>query len=213
MFMNDPEFALRRFAISELENCCECQELAPIEFKGGGAGEVDVVCRPKEQALARFAFAVEIKAHIQIGDGQLGPWLKQASDYVGARPLNGWPVIAAAFVWFGDIPLHPDPEERQRMAGMLQLAQHYRVGRAHQTLAGLTLVFGPSAEIYRAGNWTKRAEPLLAAKRVQGGQRKPMAPAAKRQDATAAAKEILERARGPSLGGLSIRDLIDEGRR
>ena len=34
-----------------------------------------------------------------------------------------------------------------------------------------------------------------------------------RADAQKAAQELLERRGGPSLGGLSIRDLIDEGRR
>ena len=34
-----------------------------------------------------------------------------------------------------------------------------------------------------------------------------------RADAQKAAQELLDRRGGPSLGGLSIRDLIDEGRR
>jgi hypothetical protein len=174
--MNDPEFWVRKQVVRLMPTACECEEHAAVKLKIGGRGQVDVLCRPRVLNLAAFTFAVEVKSHSQVGDRQLGPWLKQAFDYVAAAPDNGWAPVAASFVWLVGMELHLDEDEQLRMNGMLQLAQHFRVGKAHQTNAGLTLVFGPSAEVFREkrGGWTTNAAELFGAKRVSGGLKKPM---------------------------------------
>lgn len=172
--MNDPEVWRRREVMELMSPICECAEHAGVTLAGGGRGQIDVLCRPKAPLLTGFSLAIEIKSHSQIGDRELGPWLKQATDYVGAIPENGWPPIAASFVWMLGMQLRPSKDEQLRMAGMLQLAQHFRVGRAYGTNSEFILVFGPSADIFRRGNWTPKAAELLGAKRVMAGQRKTM---------------------------------------
>ena len=175
--MNDPEAKRRQEVIVRMSPVCECAEHVIVKRVGRPDemvdGCVDVLCRPMEPSLAVYTIAIEVKSHGLVGDGQLGPWLKQASDYVGAEPANRWPPVAASFVWLVGVPLHPSKEEQLRMDGMIQLGQHFRVGRAYEGHAGLTLVFGPSAEIYREKRgWSTRAGELLKAKRVSAGMRK-----------------------------------------
>ena len=169
--MNDPEASRRLDVARILSPTCDCAEHVRVRLAVGESGQVDVLCRPKEPTLSGFAFAIEVKSYTQIGDRELGPWLKQAADYVGARPENNWQPIAASFVWLVGINLDPRQDEQCRMAGMFQLAQHFRVGKACDFGRGLVLVFGPSAEIYHDGTWSPRAATLLAAKRVLAGRR------------------------------------------
>jgi hypothetical protein len=173
--MNDPEVMRRHEAMAHMSEFCDCIEHATATRLNGASAQIDVLCRPHVESLSCFTLAIEVKAHQLVGDRQLGPWLKQASDYVGAIPQNGWPRLAASFVWLVGMTLHPSDQERLRMDGMLQLAQHFRVGRAYETHSGLTLVFGPSADIFleKRGGWTNKAAQLLGAKRVSGGMRKP----------------------------------------
>lgn len=169
--MNDPEAPRRLDVIKILSLTCDCTEHVGVQLAAGESGQVDVLCRPREPTLSTFPFAIEVKSYTQVGDRELGPWLKQAADYVGGRPDNNWQPIAASFVWLVGITLNPRQDEQYRMAGMFQLAQHFRVGRACDFGRGLVLVFGPSAEIYRLGCWSPRAATLLAAKRVLAGRR------------------------------------------
>ena len=174
--MNDPEAARRREVIVRMSEFCECAERAPAVRVNEASAEIDVLCRPRDESMSCFTLAIEIKAHTRVGDRELGRWIKQASDYVGATPRNGWPSVAASFVWLVGVDLHPSVEEQLRMDGMLQLAQHFRVGHARETPVGLTLLFGPSKCLYRRKRegWTPRSLEWLGAKRISGGTRKPL---------------------------------------
>jgi hypothetical protein len=173
--MSDPEHFRREEAIAALAEFCDCQGLAPVVRANGAVAEVDVLCRPKAEELRQYSFVIEVKSHQQVGDRELGPWIKQTSDYVGSTPDNGWPQVVAGFVWLAGLNLHPHPDEQMRMAGMIQLAQHFRVGRAYVDRGALVLAFGPSANVYRGG-WTARATVLFGSKRVVGGTRKKLEP-------------------------------------
>jgi hypothetical protein len=137
----------------------------------------DILCRPLDENLRQFTIAIEVKSYSEAGDDKIGPWIKQAHDYVGASPENGWPNIVASFIWLVGVKLRADEEER--IGAMLQLAQHFRVGHAWERPPRqvLMLTFGPSADIYReatagwSGGWTPKAAELLGAKRVFAGTR------------------------------------------
>src|SRR5690242_6602134 len=121
--MDDQEYAWRRQAIVRMSASCICAEEVPVKRGSVGRGRIDVLCKPKLQDLAKLTLAIEVKAHRVVGDRQLGPWLKQAADYVGAEPENGWPPIVAAFIWLVGVQLNSDSNEQLRMDGMVQLAQ------------------------------------------------------------------------------------------
>ncbi|HEY5302375.1 MAG TPA: hypothetical protein VIJ55_17030 [Acetobacteraceae bacterium] len=172
--MNDPERGIRSVVMARLGVPCHCTEHAPIHRLTGELACVDVLCRPRDATLYQMSFAIEVKSHSVIGDRELGPWIKQSADYVGAMPENGWPRVVACFVWLIGLELDTNPDERLRMDGMVQLGQHFRVGRAHDNKASrLTLTFGPSADVYRERTgWTPKAPELLNARRISGGMRK-----------------------------------------
>jgi hypothetical protein len=170
--MSDPEKPIRRQVVDLLDANCECLEEARVHLKWGAVGRTDVLCRPRAPDFSHLSFAVEVKSCPKVGDQQLAGWIKQAADYVGASPVNGWPAIAATFVWLFDMPLDPRPDEQLRMAGMLQLAQYFRVGSARRAKYGLSLVFGPSADVYKGKwGWAPRALELLQARRTLAGTR------------------------------------------
>ena len=175
--MSDLERELRQIAIERLTKYCECEELAPVKLLGDERGEVDILGRPKVDGLTDLCVAFEIKALVLISDGRLGPWIKQAADYVGSSPANGWPKVVAGFVWLADAELTEHAETRTRIDGMFQLAQHFRVGHASIVgRKGLCMVFGPSASVFQEsrGGWLPRAKTLLLARRQSGGTRRPI---------------------------------------
>jgi len=150
-------------------------EIVPVTLLNGQRAEVDILYHPNVDHLKDLSVAIEIKACFLIEDGALGPWIKQTADYVGASPINGKPTIVAGFVWLADAELTSSSQEKERINGMFQLAQHFRVGHASIVgRCGLCMVFGPSAEVFREskGGWLPRARQLLLAKRQSGGTRK-----------------------------------------
>jgi hypothetical protein len=171
--MADIEAPRRAQAIARLAPWCECIPLVPVLCRDDNRGEVDVLCRPKEVNLSDFTLALEIKTYPLVGDKQMGKWIKQASDYVGARPDNDWPRISSAFLWLVGMEIDKTERERVSMSGMLQLGQYFRVGSAREFKGCLELVFGPSAMIFtEKRGWTPRAGELLNALRQSGGVRR-----------------------------------------
>lgn len=169
----DREGPIRREVTERLTPWCECMELAHATSIRGGRCEIDVLVRPRDPALHDFSLAFEVKTPRELQDADLGKWLKQAADYVYSIPINGWPRVAASFVWLVGMTKNPAEKECWSMNGMLILAQHFRVGQARDD-HGLELVFGPSAAVFRRKTWTPRAAELLGATRIYGGTRKPL---------------------------------------
>ena len=63
-------------------------------------------------------------------------------------------------------------------------------------------------------DWVEAGEEVLITRRGKAvAKLGPPAPVFSREDALAAAQDIREMRRGVTLGGLRIRDMIDEGRR
>jgi hypothetical protein len=125
--MSDREAAVRARVCDIFAPFADCAPEAALT----DGGRVDVLIRPRRVDLAGVSIAIECKdPQRTIGDALLGRWLKQCADYVGAAPANGWPPIVAGFAWPVDQPLDPRQEERIRMAGMMMLAAHLRVGWA-----------------------------------------------------------------------------------
>jgi hypothetical protein len=167
------EEVMRRFA-----NSCECRAEARVRDTRHGDLRVDVLCRPRDAALHDLTVAIEVKVCRIAGDGTIGRWIKQASDYVHAVPIDcDWPPVAAAFMWLIGVQLQES--ERERIAGMVMLAQHFRVGHAHHSIRGerVMLTFGPSADVYHEGrgDWLPLAPTLLKGSRINGGTRKKLA--------------------------------------
>lgn len=160
-----------------LAPAAECIGEQTVVDRDGRHVRPDILCRPLDERLRQFSIAIEVKSYAVAGDDKIGPWIKQTHDYVGAIPTNGWPVIAAGFIWLAGVSYKVGEEER--ISAMLQLAQHFRVGRAWERPPRqvLMLTFGPSADIYReatagwSGGWTSKAAELLGAKRVSAGTR------------------------------------------
>jgi hypothetical protein len=154
------------------------QEAALID-----GGRVDVLVRPHRTDLQDVCLAIECKDPLRtIDDSLLGRWLKQCADYVGGRPVIGWPPIAAGFAWLVDQPLDPRQDERTRMAGMIMLAAHFRVGwamgaswpfdiaraeRPQLERIGVTMSMSLGTQIFRMnrGGFTEKAGVLLRARR------------------------------------------------
>lgn len=176
--MTDPEAPFRIRALEKLCPYLECIELAGGRRQDGSRAQFDILARPRAESLTDISVVFEVKAWPSVSDDKFGPWIKQAADYVHARPDNGWPDVAAAFLWLVGVEMDERSEDRSRMLGMIQLAQHFRVGLArHFERTGLDLTFGISACLFseRRGGWTPRAGTLLRARRVSGGQRLPLA--------------------------------------
>jgi hypothetical protein len=173
--VSDPERELRREAMVMLEPWFLCQEPAAVKILAGFSGEIDILCRPRLDTLHHFSLAIEIKNTEDANAAVLAPWIKQAADYVYANPENGWPTVAASFLWLVGPKLRDDEYGKTRALAMFQLAQHFRVGHIQKDIKiGLRFTFGPSAEIFRErrGGWTPKARELLAAKRVSAGSRR-----------------------------------------
>jgi len=171
----DLEAPLRREVCQILEPACECIELAPVALACGHRGQIDVLASPREPALNPYTIAIEVKVCDVVTDRDLGRWIKQAADYVDAIPRNRWPRIAATFIWLAGKQFDCHEEEQLRMQGMIQLAQHFRVGTARTDGRGLLLLFGPSAYVFCRGTWAPKASELLSASRISAGTRRRLA--------------------------------------
>jgi hypothetical protein len=173
----DIERPFREAAMLRLAPAAECLSEPTVVDRDGRHIRPDILCRPLDDRLREFSIAIEVKSYSVAGDDKIGPWIKQAHDYVGAFPSNGWPVIAAGFLWL--VGVNYKAGEEERISAMLQLAQHFRVGRAWERPPRqvFMLTFGPSADIYReatgawVGGWTPKAAELLGASRVFAGTR------------------------------------------
>ncbi len=173
--MNDPEASLRSRAKLLLAEHCETIEEAPVDLRYGTAGKVDVLARPHELGLHHLSLAFEMKVARCFSDGVAGKWLKQASDYVQARPSNGWPVVAAAFFWRVDMPNEIEWRAAERVLGILHAAAHFRVGSAILgERGGLDLFLGPHHILREGRGWNPRAAEWLLAKRQDAGLRRPI---------------------------------------
>jgi len=171
----DNEQPIREEVMRRLAVVCDCRPEARVHHPVHGDMCVDVLCRPFDSALNDLTLAIEVKHYSRAGDREIGHWIKQTADYVRAKPVDvEWPPIAAGFIWLIGVELNT--HETERIAGMIQLAQHFRVGHAHHSFRGdrLMLTFGPSADVYHEGRggWLPRAPTLLKASRITGGTRK-----------------------------------------
>lgn len=174
--MSDPERGLREEVRVELAGAGEFAAEALVRASDGRRIRADILIRPSPPALAAFSIVVETKLRPTILDRDLAPWIKQASDYVGAVPESGWPPVAASFVWIGRQTLAD--RERERMLGMLQLAQHFRVGQGYVDDSGIAyIVFGQGIELFsRNHGWRPRSAEYLGARRVVAGTRRRLPP-------------------------------------
>jgi hypothetical protein len=187
--MSDREATVRARVCEIFAPFADCASEAALT----DGGRVDVLLRPRRGDLNSVSIAIECKdPQRTIGDARLGRWLKQCGDYVGAAPANGWPPVVAGFAWLVDQPLDPRQEERTRMAGMIMLAAHFRVGWAtgdawpfdiarsycsRLARLGVTLSMSLSAEIFRLnrGGFTESASAMLRAHRQYRSGKAPWA--------------------------------------
>lgn len=171
----DPERPIREDVMRRLKGMFDCRPEARVRHLLHGDMRADVLCRPVDPDLNDLTLVIEVKSYGVAGDREIGHWIKQTADYVRAAPSDiNWPPVAAGFLWL--IGMDLKAHERDRIAGMIQLAQHFRVGCAHSSTCGerLMLTFGPSAHIYHEGRggWLPRARQLLNASRINAGTKK-----------------------------------------
>ncbi len=169
----DGEAPIRREVVESLSPYFEMLEEQPVIRLGGSKGRVDVLARPRPFPDITVIFEVKERSFVEAP--YVADWIKQTFDYVGASPLNGWPPIAAGFVWMVDIEVESDSQVR--CSGMFQLAQRFRVGLVtRENRGGLSVRFGSGAELLRTsrniGPWLPKARDLLFATRISGGSRR-----------------------------------------
>lgn len=124
----DPERALRESVVEQLSLWGDAQGEASVSRLNGRAGSVDVLFRPHDERLNDLTLAVELKLPDKEEKLPWAYWIKQAADYVGASPNNGWPPIAASFLWLMGLPEPSDPEKIWTQRGMFRVAAQFRVG-------------------------------------------------------------------------------------
>jgi hypothetical protein len=133
-------------------------------------GRVDLLAVPKARDYANAVIAFEVKR-----DGlHLARALKQSSDYVGGRVVNGrcyGKRVAACFLYPADNSKYPDRDRYEE--GMFQLAAQYRVGRGYVRGDDLWLAIGAETIWDSGRGWHEgRAERMLLGKRTVGGTRR-----------------------------------------
>lgn len=156
-------------------------EKQPCRLVSGRVGEIDVLAIPRNAEMEPVSLAFEMKSVEAIYHCKINHWIKQASDYVLAEPINGWPPVGISFLWMVGIPLgFPGDsdstlrEEEITVRSALTLAAQFRVGSAiTRPKDGLVLkIAGDELFRERREGWTARAQTLLFAKRQAAGVRR-----------------------------------------
>ena len=175
----DVERPIRVAAMQALAPWFIVEQEVPVRMRDGNAGVVDLMAVPRDIRFGAFAFAIEVKARQSIMDPGFAAWVKQASDYVGARPLrDASRPITLAFLWLvGMSP--PQGNAIVEMRAMLNLAHHFRVGSiVEDDRKGIVVRMG-FEDLLRSAGWFGSADPWgvqaltrIRAKRQSGGVRR-----------------------------------------
>lgn len=191
----DVEKEQRAALIAALGNEFDCFEEVALQHALFGRRTVraDIVAVPRDERLASYAFAFEVKQPNTTWD--YSAWahaIRQATDYIYAPILPLGPAakfagrrISAAFMFpapgIDPEGRRPDkgpyvrPDTSVMVTGLFHLALHLRVGRAHweQDRHGsrFCLSFGPNPVWCSGKGFRDQGLNLVAGKRTLGSQR------------------------------------------
>ena len=178
----DIEAANRRLICSALDGHFDTWEEVPVAT-GFGKLRIDVVARCRTGDTEGKVLAFEVKSGLQaLNYAKWAKAFKQAADYVNGQvelPTFGLTPVTVVFVFpsppYVTCPSPAFPvtqklwfrmEELAHYAGVIHLAEYFRVGWAkHSTAFGLSLHMGPNPVWDKRHGWHKSGRDLLFSRR------------------------------------------------